>query len=79
VITNNTVMNNEFVFIGPGVEQCEHEFGTFEVKYGDGIIKHFDSLVDAFKFYFQLNEPAALWDMTKKPELLEYKDYKVKL
>ena len=69
-------MDDELIFIGSGVEHCEHEFGNFEIKYGNDSIKHFDSLVEAFKFYFHLNEPAALWDNTKRPELLEYKDYK---
>ena len=69
-------MDDELIFVGAEAEQCEHEFGNFEVIYGDINVKHFDSLVEAFKFYFHLNEPAILWDKIKRSELLEYKDYK---
>lgn len=51
-----------------------NETGKFEVKYGN-TAKSFDVLKEAVQFYEKLNEPAAIWDITSIPELLNSKDF----
>lgn len=58
---------------GNGVESVFNDKGKFEVNFGGDkkIIRVFVSLKEAKRFYDSLNEPKALWDMTRIPELLE--------
>lgn len=51
-----------------------NEVGLFEVKYQDKIVE-FTSLTQARTFFNSLNEPAAIWDKSVMPELLELKNY----
>lgn len=45
------------------------ETGKFEVK--SSFNKTFDRLSEAKKYYESLNEPKAIWDLTKGAELIE--------
>jgi hypothetical protein len=48
--------------------------GRFEVKVRNEIYE-FGRLKEAIAYYNGLSEPAAIWDVTKIPELLDAKDY----
>jgi hypothetical protein len=48
------------------------ERGKFLVRYNDSA-EHFDNILPAFIFYFDLEQEATLWDITEDEELLEKK------
>ncbi|MGZ3838192.1 MAG: hypothetical protein ACXVMS_05800 [Flavisolibacter sp.] len=56
-----------------GAEYCTRERGRFEVHFG-ARVKTFERLMVAFFFYYELTEPASLWDMTEQPTLVERKE-----
>ena len=47
--------------------------GKFEVRYQQGRRKLFFTLLDAFLFYFTIEEEAELWEKTHEPVLIETK------
>ena len=56
-------------------EHHSREEGTFEVRYSDCSVKSFTTFMSAFLFYIRLEEPAALWDVTETPQIVERKLY----
>jgi len=59
--------------MSPGAEFYQEGEGHFEVRYAKEKSASFSTLVDAFLFYFLLDEAADLWDATAKPVLIESK------
>jgi len=59
--------------MSPDAEFYKEEKGHFEVRYANDQSACFSTLVDAFLFYFFLDEAADLWDATDKPVLIESK------
>jgi hypothetical protein len=47
--------------------------GVFEVRYGRGHFRSFPSLLEAFLFYYTIEEEAELWDKTTDVVLIESK------
>lgn len=47
--------------------------GKFEVKYQRKHSRLFPTLLEAFLFYYTVDEEAELWDKTTKPVLVESK------
>ena len=47
--------------------------GQFEVRYNAIHSRHFDTLLEAFLFYYTVEEEAQLWDYTSMPFLIESK------
>lgn len=59
--------------MSPDAEFYQEGEGCFEVRYLHRQSESFSTLVDAFLFYFSLDEAAELWDATTKPVLIESK------
>jgi hypothetical protein len=47
--------------------------GVFEVRYNAVFTRLFSSLLEAFLFYYTVEEEAQLWDKTSSPLLIESK------
>jgi hypothetical protein len=47
--------------------------GIFEVRYQQTFAKNFPTLLEAFLFYYTVEEEAELWDKTTQPLLIESK------
>jgi hypothetical protein len=63
----------------PTVEKAishSREFGVFIVIYKNSV-RSFNSLIKAFKFYYNLDTEASLWDITSGEELLEKKCFRL--
>ena len=54
-------------------EHYQMDKGSFEVKFLQDHSRYFPTLLEAFLFYYTLEEEAELWDQTEKPTLVESK------
>ena len=54
-------------------EHYREDEGRFEVKYEHSHSRLFPTLLEAFLFYYTVEEEAELWDLTKQPVLVEIK------
>jgi hypothetical protein len=54
-------------------EHYTSEKGKFEVRYQQVRSQFFATLLEAFLFYYTVDEEAELWDKTSKPVLVECK------
>lgn len=57
----------------PNAEHYNEREGTFEVKYRHTKSRLFPTLLEAFLFYYTVDEEAELWDKTSKSVLIEAK------
>ncbi len=54
-------------------ENYRNETGNFEVKYDRQHSRLFPTLLEAFLFYYTVEEEAELWHLAKDPVLVENK------
>ena len=54
-------------------EHYAEDHGRFDVRHGKDLSRSFSTLLDAFLFYFTVEEEAELWDLTERPVLVEKK------
>lgn len=54
-------------------EYYNEDQGIFEVRYQSRFTRTFPSLLEAFLFYYTIEEEAELWDNTKEPLMIESK------
>lgn len=54
-------------------EHYTEDNGRFEVRLIKELSRSFPTLLEAFLFYFTLEEEAELWDLTENPVLVERK------
>lgn len=54
-------------------EYYNEDRGTFEVRYQARFTRTFPTLLEAFLFYYSVEEEAELWDNTVVPHLIESK------
>ena len=47
--------------------------GCFEVRYNQYTLKSFDTFLNAFLYYLNLDAPVALWDVTEGERFIERK------
>lgn len=56
-----------------GAEHHVAQSGNFQVLYKRSLSRFFPTLLEAFLFYYTVEEEAELWDNTAKPFLVEQK------
>jgi hypothetical protein len=54
-------------------EYYNEDRGVFEVRYNTLHVKRFSTLLEAFLFYYTVEDEAQLWDKTVSPLLVESK------
>lgn len=54
-------------------EYYNEDRGVFEVRYNTVHVRSFPTLLEAFLFYYTVEEEAQLWDKTVSPFLIESK------
>jgi hypothetical protein len=54
-------------------EHYKEDEGNFIVKYKQSLSRFFPTLLEAFLFYYTVEEEAELWDLTTEPVLVEVK------
>lgn len=54
-------------------EYYKEDRGYFEVRYQQNLTRSFPTLLEAFLFYYTVEEEAELWDKTEEPLLIESK------
>lgn len=73
---NRYIQSGEGVVLfrmSPNAEHYTERKGRFEVKYQYIHSRFFPTLLEAFLFYYTVDEEAELWDRTKKDVLIENK------
>lgn len=56
-----------------GAEHHTAQSGKFQVRYKRRHSRHFPTLLEAFLFYYTVEEEAELWDNNAQPFLVEQK------